>query len=158
MSKRKRPATPPEKADTIGPTTSTEPDESDGLSVLELKFVELSATGASSMEDMAVELGVTSRTLRRWKLKPTVASAIRARTAEAMSLARAVLAAGASRAARELVDLAENAEPDSARVAACVAVVANATKLSEAESMQAEINEIRAQLASTPGAQNHRRS
>jgi hypothetical protein len=56
------------------------------------------------------------------------------------------------------VDLAENAEPDSARVAACVAVVANATKLSEAESMQAEINEIRAQLASTPGAQNHRRS
>jgi thioredoxin-like negative regulator of GroEL len=110
------------------------------------------------MEDMAVELGVTSRTLRRWKLKPTVASAIRARTAEAMSLARAVLAAGASRAARELVDLAENAEPDSARVAACVAVVANATKLSEAESMQAEINEIRAQLASTPGAQNHRRS
>ena len=157
-TKRKRPATPPEKADTIGPTTSTEPDESDGLSPMELRFIDMAATGESSMEEMAVKLGASARSLRRWKARPEVASAIRARTNESMSLARAVLAAGASRAARELVDLAENAEPDSARVAACVAVVANATKLSEAESMQAEINEIRAQLASTPGAQNHRRS
>jgi transposase-like protein len=156
---RKKPPkspTPPEKppakkADTIGQEASTEPDESDGLSVLELKFVELSATGASSMEDMAVELGVTSRTLRRWKLKPTVASAIRARTAEAMSLARAVLAAGASRAARQLVDLAENAEPDSARIAACMGVIAQATASTTIEEIEAGLAKVEAWKAGKLG-------
>jgi transposase-like protein len=141
---------PPEKPDTIGQAASTEPDESDGLSVLELKFVDLSASGAA-MEEMASKLGVTSRTLRRWKARPEVAAAIRARTNEAMALARATLASGANRAARELVDLAETAEPDHARIAACVAVVSNATKLTEFSDLQTDLAEIREQLAGLPG-------
>jgi transposase-like protein len=155
VSRRKPPTTPKpstEKADEIGPTTSTEPDESDGLEPLQLRFIDLSASG-TGMEEAARELGVCSRTLRRWKLRPQVATAIRNRTAESMALARAVLTAGANRAARELVDLAETAEPDHARIAACVAVVSNATKLTEFSDLQTDLAEIRERLAAMPGNQ-----
>jgi hypothetical protein len=154
-----QPVVPDEKSDSSGQTASTEPDESDGLSPLELRFVDLSASGAA-MEEMAGALGVCSRTLRRWKLKPQVATAIRDRTTESMALARATLASSANRAARELDRLCSEAEPDHARIAACKAVIENATKLSEIETLQAELAEIKTQLSSLPGgkANTFRRS
>jgi hypothetical protein len=151
MSKTTTPPAPPtplalvQKADTSGQDAASEPDESDGLSPMEARFVDLSASG-ESMEDMATKLGVTSRTLRRWKARPVVASAIRARTSEAMALARAILAAGANRAARELVGLAETAEPDHARIAACVAVVSNAAKLGELQEISDRLGELETRI------------
>jgi hypothetical protein len=143
------------KPDTLGQAASSAPeDDADGLTVAELKFVDLSAKG-DAMESMAQELGVCSRTLRRWKRRPEVAAAIRDRTTEAMSLARAVLAAGANRAARELEELCVSATPDAARIAACKAVIENATKLAELEDLKAELAEIKTALASLPG--NHSR-
>lgn len=136
---------PPEKPDTIGQDASTEPDELDGLSPMELRFVDMSASG-QSMEDMAAELGVTSRTLRRWKARSEVASQIRARTSESMALARAVLSAGASRAARELVGLAENAEPDSARIAACRSVIEQAGQLGELQDISDKLADLEKRL------------
>jgi hypothetical protein len=144
-TKSKRPATPPEKADTIGPTTSTEPDENDGLSVLELKFVDLSASGAT-MEEMALALGTCARTLRRWKQRPQVATAIRNRACESMALARATLASSANRAARALDELATDATPDHARIAACKAIIENATKLGELQEINDRLSELEAQL------------
>jgi thioredoxin-like negative regulator of GroEL len=156
---RKKPPkspTPPEKppakkADTIGQEASAELDESDGLSPMELRFIDMAATGESSMEEMAVKLGASARSLRRWKARPEVASAIRARTNESMSLARAVLAAGASRAARQLVDLAENAEPDSARIAACMGVIAQATASTTIEEIEAGLAKVEAWKAGKLG-------
>ena len=48
---------PAEKPDTIGQAASTEPDESDGLSPMELRFVDMSSSGAA-MEEIASALGV----------------------------------------------------------------------------------------------------
>ena len=136
---------PPEKADTIGQAAATEPDETDGLSVQELRFVDMSASG-SPMEEMAAALGVCSRTLRRWKLKPLVATAIRDRTTESMALARATLASAANRAARELDRLCSEAEPDAARIAACKAVIENATKLGELQEISDRLGELETRL------------
>jgi thioredoxin-like negative regulator of GroEL len=147
-----------EKPDTIGhltPPSSVE--DPDGLSPAERRFIDLSASGEFAMEEIAAKLSVSSRTLRRWKARPAVSSQIRARVAEGMALARAVLAAGASRAARELVGLAETAEPDHARIAACVAIVSNATKLTEVDDLAAEIAEIRATLSALPANRFPRR-
>jgi transposase-like protein len=121
---------------------------------MELKFVDMSAScSGESMEDMAAKLGVTSRTLRRWKRRPEVATAIHCRTSEAMALARAVLSAGASRAARELVELAGTAEPDYARIAACKAIIENASKLGEVQDLSDRLAELEARLATQPGNQ-----
>jgi len=97
---------PPEKEDTSGQAASGTPDESDGLFPMERRFVTLSASG-ESMDSMAAGLGVCSRTLRRWKRRPEVASAIAELTHESMALAKSTLANAANRAARELVGLAE---------------------------------------------------
>jgi phage shock protein A len=138
-----------EKADTFGQAASPPSEETDGLSPLELRFVDLSATG-ETMEVMASALGVCTRTLRRWKKRPEVASAIRERTSEAMALARATLAAAANRAARELDRLATSAEPDHARIAACKAVIENAAKFAQVEELQQRLTEIEARLAQQP--------
>jgi transposase-like protein len=136
-----------EKSDTLGQDAAPSPDDdTDGLSSVEMRFIDLSASAEFSMEEIAAKLGVTSRTLRRWKARPAVASQIRTRTAEAMSLARAVLAAGANRAARELVGLAETAEPDHARIAACVAVVSNAAKLGELQELSDRLAELETRI------------
>jgi transposase-like protein len=149
--KRKRPPAPPEKppaqkADTIGQDASAEPDELDGLEPLQLRFIDLSASG-TGMEEAARELGVCSRTLRRWKLRPQVASAIRNRTAESMALTRATLAASSNRAARALDELATDATPDHARISACKAIIENAAKLGELQEINDRLSELEAQLA-----------
>ena len=140
-----------EKPDTSGQAASPSPEETDGLSPAEVRFVEMSASG-ESMETMATALGVCARTLRRWKKRPEVASAIRERTSEAMALARAILASAANRAARELDRLATEAEPDNARIAACRAVLEGAVKLVEIEELQARLAALEASLGNQPGS------
>ena len=150
------PPTPPaplplvQKPDTSGQAAASDRDEeTDGLSVAEVRFADLSASG-EPMEAMATALGVCVRTLRRWKKRPEVAAAIRDRTSEAMALARATLASSASRAARELDRLATEAEPDNARIAACRAVIENAAKFAEMEELTQRLSELEARLADQP--------
>jgi hypothetical protein len=146
----------PLPADKNGQPDADEADELDGLSPLQLRFIDLSATG-TSMEDSARELGVCARTLRRWKRRPDVALAIRNRTTESMALARATLAAGANRAARALDELATDATPDHARIVACKAIIENATKLGDVAELVEQVRELRATIAALPSAQSHRR-
>lgn len=148
---RRKSTTPPtaEKPDTGGQAAPSAPeDDTDGLSVAELKFVDLSASG-EPMESMAKALAVCTRTLRRWKRRPEVAAAIRDRTTEAMALARATLASAANRAARALDELVADATPDHARIAACRAVIENATKLGEVQEISDRLSELEARLAGT---------
>jgi hypothetical protein len=120
-------------------------EEAGGLSALELRFVDLVAGGAS-MDEAATALGKSTRTLRRWKSRPKIASAIRARTQESMSLARATLASAANRAARELDRLCSKAKPDAARVAACRAVLENSERLGELQELQDLVAELEARM------------
>jgi len=141
----------PEKADTIGQDASAEPDELDGLSPMTRRFVTLSASG-ESMDSMAAGLGVCSRTLRRWKRRPEVASAIAELTHESMALAKSTLANAANRAARELVGLAESASPDASRVSAARAILEHAEKFVEL----AEISDRLTELEAARGKQHRR--
>ena len=136
----------PPQADNSGQAASPPPEETDGLSPAEVRFVDMSASG-EPMETMATALGVCARTLRRWKKRPEVASAIRERTSEQMALARAILASSANRAARELDRLSTEAEPDHARISACKAVIENAVKFAEVEELAQRLAEIEARLA-----------
>ena len=147
---------PPEKPDISGQAASPPPEETDGLSVQEARFVTLSASG-ESMDTMAATLGVCARTLRRWKLRPVVASAISDLTHESMAMAKSTLANAASRAARELVELAKSASPDASRVAAARAILEHAEKFVEVAELVEQVAEIKATLATLPG-NHHRRS
>lgn len=152
MAAKKRKPTPKAppvapKADAIGqPAAPVPEEETDGLSPLELRFIDMSASGRLGMEEMAVELGCTSRTLRRWKRRPEVAKQIRDRTTESMALARAVLSAAAVRAARELEALCTEATPDGSRVAACKTVLEAAVNLGQVEDLSAALAEVEARL------------
>jgi hypothetical protein len=150
MADDERPPTllAPPKPDTTGQAASATSEETDGLSPMEQRFVDMSASGDLSMEDMASKLGVCSRTLRRWKARPEVATAIRLRTSEQMSQARAVLAAGSARAARSLVELSDGATiGDAPKVSASRAVLETTMKLVEVEELAERLDELEARLA-----------
>jgi hypothetical protein len=98
------------------------------------------------MDEAATATGKSTRTLRRWKGQPEIAAAIRERTSEQMALARATLASAANRAARVLDALCSSATPDHARIAACKAVIENATKLGELQEIESRLAELEARL------------
>jgi transposase-like protein len=159
MAKRKPPTPPaaptlsevsPEKADTSGQDASATPDDVDVLSAQELRFVTLSASG-ESMDAMAVTLGVCSRTLRRWKRRPEVASAIAELTRESMATAKSTLANAANKAARELVGLSESATPDASRVSAARAILEHAEKFVEIAEISDRLTELEAAQAKQAG-------
>ena len=147
------------KTDTDGQPSESAPDEGgadDALSVAELRFVDMMAAG-ENLEAIAKVLKVTSRTLRRWRKRPEVAAAIRNRLTENVSVARAILSAGAAKAAGGLVAQASGEEPAmSARVSACLGVLGTTLKLTEIEDLQAELAAIREQLAALPGGKFRR--
>lgn len=128
-----------------GRTGASGGDAPKGISPLETRFVDLVA-GGSSMDEAATALGKSARSLRRWKRRPEIASAIRERTDESMALARATLASAANRAARELERLATTATPDGARIAACRAVIENAAKLGEVRKIEELLAELEGRL------------
>ena len=109
----------------------------------EIRFIDAIAAGGSLI-DGARAARISYRTAKRWHRKDHVAKAIRARTNEHLSQARAVLASGASRAAAELVRLAGRARPDSARVTASKAVIEAATRMAEIEELESRVAELEA--------------
>jgi hypothetical protein len=131
-------------------------DDPEGLTPQEVAFVDALASGAS-LQDGATAAGISYRSAKRWHHKDHIAAAIRTRVSENFSQARAVLAAGASRAARQLTSLADTAEPDAARIAACKAVIENASKLGELQDIETLLAELEAQRDRGPAQTGFRR-
>jgi hypothetical protein len=115
------------------------------LSPLETRLVE-SLAGGASVEEAATLLRKSARTVRRWKARPEIVAAVRARTTEAMALARATLASAAGRAARKLDKLMDQARPDSAKVTAAKSILENAERLVELDDLRADLQSLRQQL------------
>lgn len=150
----RKPRTPPvphvvppaAKPDSSGQAAASTPDESDGLSAAEVRFVTMSASG-ETMDGIAAELGVCTRTLRRWKRRPEVATAIAELTRESMAVAKSTLANAANKAARELVSLSESASPDASRVSAARAILEHAEKFVELAEISDRLTELEARLS-----------
>jgi len=127
------------------------PDEESRLSPRQVVFVDAIARGEDSCHAAALA-GVCARTGRRWRQRPEIQSAVRARLNDSLGCARAVLAQGSARAARSLVDMSDGeTDATSPKVAASRAVIEQATALTSVEELQTELAEIRAQLAALPG-------
>jgi hypothetical protein len=123
------------------------------LSPREIRFADELAAGRS-LADAANAVGISPRSARRWRKKPEIAEAVRARLAESISMARAILSAGASKAALGLVDMSSgDAEPNSARVSAARGVLESAMRFAELEDVAERLTKLEAQLnqASEPG-------
>lgn len=128
-----------------GPTGDENEADPEGLTVHETAFVDALAAGGS-LHDGAKAAGISYRSAKRWHRKPEIASAIRARTAANMSQARATLASGAARAARELSKLAKSARPDAARISACRSVISQAAELGVIEELSERLTELETKL------------
>jgi len=139
------------------PSASDEPEDAELLNALELRFVELIASG-HSYEDTGALIGRSPRTCRRWaKQRPDIAQAIKARASEQVAGARAILASGMSRAARSLVDMSDGkVKADSATVSAARCVVESTVKLIETAELRDEVEAIKQQLATMPGRTDRR--
>ena len=127
------------------------PDDEARLSPKETRFIEALAAGETSCRASKVA-GVTDRTGRRWRQRPEIQSAVRARLNDSLGAARAILACGAARACSALVTMADGSEPaESARVSACRAVTEGAVKLCEVAELEARLAALEAQLTNDGG-------
>jgi DNA-binding CsgD family transcriptional regulator len=87
--------------------------------------------------------GVSERTGRNWRKRAEIEVAIRAAQSESMALGRAVLVSGVAQAARGLVCMASGDEPaESARVAACRAVLDAATALTDLADVEQRLTQL----------------
>ncbi|MGC9984761.1 MAG: hypothetical protein ABSF35_14165 [Polyangia bacterium] len=155
MSAKHRPPKPPADGtdtkpslsivDTKGHEDDGEPP--DGLDTREALFVEGVAAG-KTLDEVCKPLGICARTGRRWRSRPQVDEAIRARLLENVSVGRAILSSGFARASRALVDMSDGTEAaESARVSAARAVVENVTRLTDLAEIERQIAELKAALA-----------
>jgi hypothetical protein len=137
-----------EPEDQAGPTVADAGGDADtGLSAREVMFCDALAAGTPPAE-AARAVGIAERSGRRWRQKPRIQAAVRARLNDAVAVCRSVLAQGSATAARALVDMATGTEePDSARVSAARAVVENTMRLTDLEQIEAQIAELKAALA-----------
>jgi hypothetical protein len=127
-------------------------DEADGetLSAREIRFVDALAVGRSPSE-AAREIGLSDRSGRRWRKKPEIIEAVRARLSENIATGKSILAAGMAKAATGLVSMASGETPaEAARVSACKAVTEGATRLVELDELQSRLAELEARLAEQP--------
>ncbi len=123
----------------------------DRLTPRETLFVDEVASG-KTLGDAATALGMSARSARRWRTKPHIAAAIRARVAENVGSARAILAAGATRAAAALVNMSDGTVPaEAAKVSAARAVVEAATQAVEADVIEARLVELETRLQERAG-------
>jgi len=125
-------------------------DGAEPLSPREIRFADAIA-GGGTISDGATAAGISYRSASRWKAQRHIAAAIRSRTTESLSQARAVLAAGARSSAVELVRLAKRARPDSARVTASRAVLDAAICATEIASLEERLVELESALATRGG-------
>jgi len=146
-----------EPEDQVDPTVADAGSDADAkLSAREVKFCDLLATGTTPAE-AARQVGIAERSGRRWRQKPRIQAAVRARLNDAVAVCRSVLAQGSATAARALVDMATGAEePDSARVSAARAVVENTMRLTDLADIERQIAELKAEL-SDPSTFNARK-
>lgn len=144
MGRRNTPTEPPALA-LVGPVVDDDGPDPEGLTPAETAFADAIAAGGS-LQDGAKAAGISYRSAKRWHRKPEIASAIRSRTAAAMSQTRATLASGAARAARQLAKLAENAKPDAARVAACRSIIGQAAELGALEELSERLADLESRL------------
>jgi hypothetical protein len=127
--------------------------EDDGLSARETRFCDALAAGRGPAE-AAREINLSDRSGRRWRKKPEIVAAVRARLAENIATGKSILAAGMAKAATGLVAMASGkARPNSARVAACRAVTDGAVKLCELAELQAQLADLQQQIVNMPGGQ-----
>ena len=132
------------------PSADVEPEGEKVLNALELRFVELIASGIS-YEDTGAQIGRAPRTCRRWSKRPEIIAAVKARANEQVSGARAILTSGMSRAARSLVSMSDGAtDATSPKVAASRAVIAEATNLTAVEELTQRLERLEAQLVAQP--------
>lgn len=129
-----------------GPIDDADGPDPEGLDARETAFADALAAG-HSLRDGATAAGIGYRTAKRWRKRPEIAGAIRARVSENLAMARAVLASGASRAARSLVNMSDGARPaDAPTVSAARAVVESANRLVEIEELETRLTELEARL------------
>jgi hypothetical protein len=135
-----------------GQNPAEEEDDGEGLSARETRFVDALAVGRSPSE-AAKEIGLSDRSGRRWRKKPEIIEAIRARLSENIATAKSILASGAAKAATGLVQMASGETPaEAARVSACRAVTEGAVRLVEIEEIESRLAELEArQPGATPG-------
>jgi len=131
------------------------PDDDEGdtesLSAREIRFVDALAVGRSPSE-AAREIGLSDRSGRRWRKKPEIIEAVRARLSENIATGKSILAAGMAKAATGLVSMASGETPaEAARVSACRAVTEGAVKLCELADLQTQLAEIQTRLAINDG-------
>ena len=126
-----------------GQIPSEDENDGEGLSALEIRFVDALATGTTPRE-AAKLVGVSERTGRRWRQKPEIQAAIRSRLNDSIAVGRSILASGMASAAAGLVSMASGeAKADPGRASACRAVTEGAVKLTEIQDLQVELTEIR---------------
>jgi hypothetical protein len=126
------------------------PDDEARLSPKEIRFCDALAAGETSCQ-AAKLAGITDRTGRRWRQRPEIQAAVRARLNDSLGAARAILACGAARAATGLVSMSDGSEEASApRVSAARAVVEGATRLVEIEEIESRLAALEQQQANTP--------
>jgi hypothetical protein len=123
------------------PDPATDGKAESNLTVREARFV-AALTEGGTVAQAAAAAGVSVRSGFRWKARPEIAAAVRARLADALGQARGILASGSARAARSLVAMVDG-KADPARVSAAKAVLESATKLAERD----EQDDLRAQIA-----------
>jgi hypothetical protein len=120
----------------IGRSGDGDDDAETRLSPREMAFADALASGATTA-DAAIVAGISVRSARRWKIRPHVQVAIRARVNESLSQARAVLASGATRAAAALVGMADGTvRATSPRVQAARSVVESAVQLTDLQDLR----------------------
>jgi hypothetical protein len=139
------------------PPVDFDPDDVEVLNALELRFVDLRASG-HTYEEIATAIGKSTRTCRRWERRQEIAALIKTRSQEQVATARSVLASGMHRAARSLVDMADGkAKAEAPRVSAARAVVETTTRLVEIEEIENRLAELEArQPGQQPGRKGFR--
>jgi hypothetical protein len=122
----------------------------DSLSAREIRFAEALAAGAS-VADAASVVGISPRSARRWRKKLEIVALVKARLSENVSMARAILSAGTSKAALGLVAMAGGeSTADSARVASCRAVLDSALQLGSFEEFESRLSAVEGQQGTQP--------
>ena len=113
------------------------PDDEARLSPKEIRFCDALSAGETSCQASKLA-GITDRTGRRWRQRPEIQAAVRARLNDSL---------GAARACSALVTMADGSEPaESAHVSACRAVTEGAVKLCEVAELEARLAALEAQL------------
>ena len=134
-----------------GQNPAEEEDDGEGFSARETRFVDALAVGRSPSE-AAREIGLSDRSGRRWRKRPEIIEAVRARLSENIATGKSILASGMAKAATGLVAMASGETPaEAARVSACKAVTEGACKLVEIEELQARLAQLEERLATSNG-------